>query len=130
MVMLANRNVSKFIVDCTKKRVYWLENRTGVHRIFSTDYNGVDRKIIGNGSLNDYSLGVLGDSLYYLNNDLFHINEMNVFNGDISRKIPVDRNSYYDDLVIVHSSIQPRERMGELYNHNNIADYPLIGTQL
>ncbi|CAB4028500.1 Hypothetical predicted protein, partial [Paramuricea clavata] len=113
MVMLANRNISRFIVDCTKKRVYWLENRTSVHRIFSTDYNGLDRKIIVNGLLNDYSLGVLGDSLYYLNNDhdLLYINEMNVFNGNISRKILVDNKTYYDDLVIVHSSIQPRERM-------------------
>ena len=119
IVTLASRTFSKsyaIAVDCTKKQVYWLENeiQSGVHHIFSSDYNGLDQKTIVRGLLNDYLLGVLGDSLYYLNNDLFHINEMNVSNGTISRNILVDNNTYYDDLVVVHSSIQPQERMGEL----------------
>jgi hypothetical protein len=120
IVTLASRTFSKsyaiaVAVDCTKKRVYRLENeiQSGVHHIFSSDYNGLDQKTIVRGLLNDYSLGVLGDSLYYLNNDLFYVNEMNVSNGTISRNILVDNNTYYDDLVVVHSSIQPQERMGE-----------------
>jgi hypothetical protein len=118
IVTLANRTFSKsyaIAVDSTKKRVYWLENeiQSGVHHIFSSDYNGLDQKTIARGLLNDYSLGVLGDSLYYLKNDLFYVYEMNVSNGTISRKILVDNNTYYDDLVVVHSSIQPQERMGE-----------------
>ena len=118
IVTLASRTFSKsyaIAVDCTKKRVYWLENeiQSGVHHIFSSDYNGLNQKTIVRGLLNDYLLGVLGDSLYYLNNDLFYVNEMNVSNGTISRNILVDNNTY-DDLVVVHSSIQPQERMGEL----------------
>ncbi|CAB4037593.1 Hypothetical predicted protein [Paramuricea clavata] len=119
IVTFASRKFSKsyaIAVDCTKKRVYWLENeiQSGVHHIFSSDYYGYDQKSIVSGSLNDYLLGVFGGSLYYLNNDLFSINEMNVCNGTISRNILVDNNTYYDDLVVVHSSIQPQERLGEL----------------
>ena len=119
VVMLAHRTFSEpyaITVDCTKKRVYWLENeiRSGVDHIVSSQYNGLDQKTIISGSFNDYLLGVLGDSLYFLNNDLFYVNEMNISNGNISRNILVDNNSYYDDLVVVHSSIQPLERMGEL----------------
>jgi hypothetical protein len=117
--MLANRTFSEpyaITVDCTKERVYWLENeiRSGVDHIVSSDYYGVDQKTIISGSFNDHLLGVLGDSLYFLNNDLFYVNEMNIPNGNISRNILVDNNSYYNDLVVVHSSIQPQERMSEL----------------
>ena len=49
-----------------------------------------------------------------MNNDLFYVNEMNISNGNILRNIQVDNNSYYDDLVVGHSSIQPLERIGEL----------------
>ena len=119
VVMLAKRTFSEpyaITVDCTKKRVYWLENeiQSGVDHIVSSQYNGLDQKTIISGSFNDHLLGVLGDSLYFLNNDLFYVNEMNISNGNISRNILVDNNSYYDDLVVVHSSIQPQQRMGEL----------------
>ena len=117
--MLANRTFSEpyaITVDCTKKRVYWLEIEIqfGVDHIVSSQYNGLDQKNIISGSFNDHLLGVLGDSLYFLNNDLFYVNEMNISNGNISRNISIDNNSYYDDLIVVHSSIQPLERMGEL----------------
>jgi hypothetical protein len=118
-MMLANRTFSEpyaITVDCTKQRVYWLENeiQSGVDHIVSSDYDGLDQKTIISGSFNDHLLGVLGDSLYFLNNDLFYVNEMNISNGNISRNILVDNNSYYNDLVVVHSSIQPQERMSEL----------------
>ena len=119
VVMLANRTFSEpyaITVDCTKNRVYWIENeiRSGVDHIVSSYYNGLDQKTIISGSFNGHLLGVFGDSLYFLNNDLFYVNEMNISNGNIFRNILVDNNSYYDDLVVVHSSIQPQERMGEL----------------
>ena len=122
IVMLSNRKSSKpyaITVDCTKERVYWLENeiRSDVDHICSSDYDGVDQKNIISGSLNGHLLGVLGDSLYFVNNDLFYdyVNEMNISNENISRNILVDSNSYYNNLVVVHSSIQPVGRiMGKL----------------
>ena len=118
-VILANRTFSEpyaITVDCTKKRVYWLEKEihSGVDHIVSSQYSGLDQKTIKSGSFNDHLLGVLGDSLYFMNNDLFYVNEMNISNGNILRNIQVDNNSYYDYLVIGHSSIQPLERIGEL----------------
>ena len=118
-VMLANRKISEpyaITVDCTKERVYWLENeiQSGVDHIVSSDYDGLDQKTIISGSFNGHLLGVFGDSLYFLNNDLFYVNEMNISYENIFRNILVDNNSYYDDLVVVHSSIQPQERMSEL----------------
>jgi hypothetical protein len=103
-------------VDCTKNRVYWNEKeiQSGIHHIVSSEYSGSDQKTIISGSLNGHLHGVLGDSLYFMNNDLFYVNEVNISNGNISRNILVDNNSYYDDLVVVHRSIQPQERMGEL----------------
>jgi hypothetical protein len=119
IVTLANRTSSKpyaITVDCTKNRVYWIENefRSGVNHIASSHYSGLDQKTIISGSLNVNLLAVLGDSLYFMNYDSFYVNEMNITNGNISRNILVDRNSYYNDLVVIHSSIQPAERMGEL----------------
>ena len=118
-VILANRTFSEpyaITVDCTKKRVYWLEKeiQSGVDHIVSIHYSGLDQKTIKSGSFNDHLLGVLGDSLYFMNNDLFYVNEMNISNGNILRNIQVDNNSYYDYLVVGHSSIQPLERIGEL----------------
>jgi hypothetical protein len=116
---MSNRTFSEpyaITVDCTKNRVYWIEKeiQSGVDHIVSSQYSGLDQKTIISESLNVHLLGVLGDSLYFLNKDLFYVNEMNISNGNISRNILVDNNSYYNDLVVVHSSIQPQERMGEL----------------
>ena len=94
-------------LDYTKKRVYLLTSRK---QIFSSGYDGENVSFITNGSLNRYSLGVFGDSLFYQNTDLYHIKEMNVSNGKISRSILVDKVSYYD-LIFVDNSIQP---IGEL----------------
>ena len=118
-IVMSNRTFSEpyaITVDCTKNRVYWIEKeiQSGVDHIVSSQYSGLDQKTIISESLNVHLLGVLGDSLYFLNKDLFYVNEMNISNGNISRNILVDNNSYYNDLVVVHSSIQPQERMGEL----------------
>ena len=123
-VMLANRKSSEpyaITVDCTKERVYWIESeiRSGVDHIVSSDYDGVDQKTIISGSLNGHLLGVLGDSLYFMSNDLFYVNEINISNGNISRNILVDSNSYYDNLVVVHREIQLNSEWVSYNNHHH-----------
>ena len=87
--------------------MYWLEYFSSIHYIKSADFGGQGKKIITEGRFNKYLLGVLGDSLYFLDTSIYRINEMNVSNGNISRKILVDRNTYYD-LVLVQKSVQPK----------------------
>ena len=97
-------NVYAIKLDCRKKRVYWLEYSS---RIKSLDYGGKKRRTVTEGQFNEYLLGVLGDSLYFLDTNIYRINEMNVSNGNISRKILVDRRTYFD-LVLVEKSVQPK----------------------
>jgi hypothetical protein len=104
--MLENRTFSEpyaIAVDCTKNRVYWVEKeiQAGAEHIFSSDYDGLKPKTIISGSLNHYLLGVLRNTIYFLNNNVSYVNEWNVSKGNISRNILVDSNSYYDDLVVV-----------------------------
>ena len=94
-------------LDCRKKRVYWLEYFSSIHYIKSIDYGSKEKKIVATGQFNRNLLGVLGDSLYFLDTSIYRINEMNVSNGNISRKILVDRRTYYD-LVLVEKSVQPK----------------------
>ena len=94
-------------LDCRKKRVYWLEYFSSIQYIKSADFGGEAKKTITEGQINKYLLGVLGDSLYFLDTNIDRINEMNVSNGNISRKILVDRRTYYD-LVLVEKSVQPK----------------------
>ena len=96
-------NVYAIKLDCRKKRVYWLEYSS---RIKSLNYGGKERRTVTDGQFNDNLLGVLGDSLYFLDTNVYRINEMNVSNGNISRKIPLDRRTYYYDLVLVEKSVQ------------------------
>ena len=97
-------NVYAIKLDCRKKRVYWLEYS---RRIKSLDYGGKERRTVTDGHFNEYLLGMLGDSLYFLDTNTYRINEMNVSNGNISRKILVDWRTYYD-LVLVEKSVQPK----------------------
>ena len=97
-------NVYAIKLDCHKKRVYWLEYSI---RIKSLDYGGKERRTVTDGQFSRNILGVLGDLLYFLDTNIYRINEMNVSNGNISRKILVDRRTYYD-LVLVEKSIQPK----------------------
>ena len=87
--------------------MYWLEYVSSIHYIKSADFGGQGKKIITKGRFNKYLLGVLGDSLYFLDTNIYRINEMNVSNGNISRKILVDTRTYYD-LVLVEKSVQPK----------------------
>jgi hypothetical protein len=89
--------------------MYLLNNYRGGH-IFSSGYNGEDKKTIARGSLNVFVLGVFGDSLYYQNTNRYHIKEMNVSSGNISRTILLD-NVFYYGMIVVDKSVQP---IGEL----------------
>jgi hypothetical protein len=72
----------------------------------SCDYGGREKKTITSGPFNEDLLGVLGDSLYFLNTYDYRITEMNVSNGELLQKIGVDEIPYRD-LSVVEKSIQP-----------------------
>ena len=93
-------------LDCNKKRVYWLENFRSIGYIKSINYNGRKKATITSGPVNRNLLGVLGDSLYFLNTHENRINVMNVPKGNISQTILVARENY-KDLLAVHTSVQP-----------------------
>ncbi len=100
-------------LDYTKKRVYWFSSlsSTSYYDISSCDYDGKDKKTIASEPFNEGVLGVFRDSLYFLvMKNLYHINQMNISNGNISYGIFVDAIDYYD-LIVVDSSVQ---LMGEL----------------
>ncbi len=99
-------------LDYTKKRVYWFSSlRSNYYDISSCNYKGKDMKAITRGPFNEGVLGVFRDSLYFLvKKNLYHINQMNISNGNISHRILVNKIDYYD-LIVVDRSVQP---MGEL----------------
>ncbi len=99
-------------LDYSKKRVYWSSyHMSNYHNIFSFDYDGKNMKAIASGPFNEYLLGVFRDSLYFLvKENLYHINQMNISNGNISHSIFVHKIDYYN-LIVVDSSVQP---MGKL----------------
>ncbi len=98
-------------LDYSKKRVYWFSYHKSDYLISSCDYEGRDMKAITSGPFNEYILGVFRDSLYFLvKKNLYHINQMNISNGNISHSILVKTIAYYD-LIVVDSSVQA---MGEL----------------
>ena len=70
-------------------------------------------KAITSGQFNKYILGVFRDSLYFLvKKNLYHINQMNISNGNISHSILVKTIAYYDLIVVqTDSSVQT---VGEL----------------
>jgi capsid portal protein len=88
-------------LDYTNKRVYWIEEN---QYIFSSDYDFQQLKSIRNGSFRPYVLAISGDSLYFQNAGVFSINQMNISNGNIVRRILVDKG--YNDLIVLHSSLQ------------------------
>lgn len=103
-------------LDCPNKRVYWLESRYRklfMCQIFSTDYDGGNKKDISIGFCYSKLVGVLEDMLYLLGskeNSAFII-EMNVFNGNISRHVFVEMSRFYNGFRVVDTSLQP---VGEL----------------
>ena len=106
--MAVVKSSSSFAIACTTERLYWLEvePKSGATHIFSVDYDGLVKKIIASGSSSRHALGVFGNLMYVFDNGSTSVNEMNVFNGKISRKIMVQDGLYYS-LTIVDSSLQP-----------------------
>ena len=100
------RDVYVIKLDCIKKRVYWLEKSSGNNQIKSCDYAGKKKKTVASGGFLGDLLGVLGDSLYFLNTNESRINERNVSNVNISRKFLVT-NTTYNHLLVVDKSGQP-----------------------
>jgi hypothetical protein len=88
-------------LDYTNKRVYWIER---LQHIFSSDYDFQHVKSIRNGSFSDYLLTISGDSLYFQNDGVFSINQINISNGNIIHNILVGKA--YTGLIVLHSSLQ------------------------
>ena len=94
-------------LDCVNKQVYGLEqNSASEYYISASDYDGGNQTKITSGLFWDEILGVFNGSLYFMNNDRSQIREMNASNEIVIRSIAVDRNDYYD-LIVVHNSLQP-----------------------
>ena len=99
-------------LDYSKQRVYRFRSlSSNYYDISSCDYKGKDMKATTRGPFDQRVLGVFRDSLYFLvTKNLYHINQTNISNGNISHRILVNQINYYD-LIAVDSSVQP---MGEL----------------
>ena len=95
-------------LDCSIKRIYFLEYSGTIRYIKSCDYGGKQKKTIASGPFDENVLGVMGDSLYLWNTDEYRINEMNVSSGNITREIQV--NIYHfavAGLTLIDESLQP-----------------------
>ena len=89
-------------LDCINKQVYGFEEYG--RYIFASDYDGGNQRKIISGQFWDGILSVFNGSLYFMNYHGSYIKEIN--NGNASRSIVVQRNDYYD-LIVVHNSLQP-----------------------
>ena len=100
-------NSFSFAIACTAERIYWLEveRKSGATNIFSIDYDSLVKEKITSGSFNRHLLGMFGNVMYVFDNGSTSLNEINMFNGEISRKILVQDGLYYS-LTIVDSSLQ------------------------
>ena len=109
MLTLEMRVIDDSIIklDCVNKQVYGFEQNSGnEYYISASDYDGGNQTKITSGPFWDDILGVFNGSLYFMNNDRSQIKEMDVSNEIVIRSIAVDRNYYYD-LIVVHNSLQP-----------------------
>ena len=105
-------NYSVIKLDCVNKQVYgFMRKSEDEYHIFASDYDGKNKKNITSGTFSILILSVFGDLLYLMNNnDRSYIKQMNTSNDSLPRNIAVERNYYYD-LIVVHAFLQPR---GEL----------------
>ena len=104
---------SSIKLDYVNKQVYGFMRKSGdEYYIFTSDYDGKNKKNITSGKFRINVLGVFGGLLYFMNSDRSSIKEMNTSNEIVGhpRNIAVDRNDYYD-LIVVHGYLQ---RIGEL----------------
>ena len=95
-------------LDYTNKRVYWIEgyDENGLDNIFSTDYDFQHLTSIISGLFSYDILAISGDSLYFQNDGVFSINQLNISNGKTVRNILVHKATYYG-LIVLHSLLQP-----------------------
>ena len=120
------RKTPSFAIVCIKKRVYWLEQRSGATRIFSTDYTGWSKTLIATGFFSKDLLGVFGNLIYFLESNSTSLNEMNISSKNIKREVSlVPRNPYLSMIVVdsslQNSSLQARER-GKLQISKNFGN--------
>ena len=110
MLPLEMRVIDASIIklDCVYKQVYVFEQKSGnEYYISATDYNGGNQTKITSGPFRRSILGVFNGSLYFINDkDGLQINEVNLSSRNVTRSIVVDRNIYWD-LIVVHKSLQP-----------------------
>ena len=109
MLTLEMRVIDRSIIklDCINKQVYGFVRKSGnEYYISASGYDGENQRKITSGPFRYYILGVFNGSLYFMNNDRSQIREMNASNTNVIRSIAVDRN-YYWDLIVVHNSLQP-----------------------
>ena len=93
-------------LDCVNKQLYGFMRKSGYEYILASDYDGKNQKNITSGTFRIYILSVFGDLLYLMNNDASYIKQMNTSNDSLPRNIAVERNDYYD-LIVVHTFLQP-----------------------
>ncbi len=101
------RSSRSFAIVCTAGLVYWLEIGQSENYIFSIDYDGGFNESIRAGSFNTHLLGVSGNLLYFLEDDLY---EADVLNRTKPRKILGEKDVYHS-MLIVDRALQP---LGEL----------------
>ena len=98
---------SNIKLDCINKQVYSFLPKSGNgYYISASGYDGGNQTKITSGPFRYYILGVFNGSLYFMNNDRSQIKEMDASNETVIRSIAVDRNDYWD-LILVHNSLQP-----------------------
>ena len=95
-------------LDCINKQVHGFLQKSGnEYYISASGYDGGNQTKITSGLFNRNILGVFNGSLYFMNdNDGSQINEVNLSSRNVTRSIAVDRNDYYD-LIVVNNSLQP-----------------------
>ena len=108
MLTLEMRVIGCIKLDCVNKQVYGFVRKYGnEYYISASDYDGGNQTKITSGPFRRFILGVFNGSLYFMNdNDRSQIKEMDVSNETVIRSIAVDRNNYWE-LIVVHNSLQP-----------------------
>ena len=105
------KNSSSFAIVCVKRRLYWLEQKSGATRIFSIDYDGGSKTLIRTGFFNKDLLGVFGNLIYFLDLNSTSLNEMNISSQNIHREVSLEQRHPYLSMISVDSSSQARGKL-------------------
>ena len=106
IVPLVNIVALTLFLDYSNQLIYAFRDKY----IFSTSYDGVNRKTFNVGLWQWHYLGIVADTVFFQKRDAYYINELNVTSGFISRSIKVDKKRY-EELVVVHGSSQPTGKL-------------------